>query len=65
MDTASSLYQKYIKSLSNDISIGCVTPSDSTTQLLAFYQEVVFRQSSQVDDQVTANQILTYTYLNY
>lgn len=65
MDTLQSLYTKYINSLNNDIAGGCVRPSQMTNELLAFYQEVIFRQSAQVNDQVTANQLLTYTATNY
>jgi hypothetical protein len=65
MDTAQSLYEKYIASLQFDIGGGCTTPSIKTQTLLAFYQEVLFRQSLQVGDEVTANQLLTFTYNNY
>jgi hypothetical protein len=65
MDTVESLYNKYLASLSFDVSNGCVGASEQTQTLLAFYQEVLYRQSSAVDDQVTANQLLTYTYQNY
>jgi hypothetical protein len=65
MDTVATLYDKYLASLGFDIEGGCVAASFKTQTLLAFYQEVVFRQSSAVNDQVTANQLLTYTYQNY
>jgi hypothetical protein len=65
MDTIQSLYTKYINSLTNDIAGGCVRPSQMTNELLAFYQEVIFRLSAQVNDQITANQLLTYTATNY
>lgn len=65
MDTVQSLYDKYIASLNNDIAGGCVRPSRATNELLAFYQEVLFRLSGQVNDEVTANQLLTYTKENY
>jgi hypothetical protein len=65
MDTVQSLYDKYIASLNNDIAGGCIRPSRSTNELLAFYQEVLFRQSALVNDQVTADQLLTYTKENY
>lgn len=65
MDTAQSLYEKYIASLQFDIWGGCTAPSVRTQTLLAFYQEVLFRQSAQVGDEVTANQLLTFTYNNY
>jgi hypothetical protein len=65
MDSVQELYNKYIASLQSDISGGCVRPSQATNELLAFYQEVLFRTSAQVNDQVTANQLLTYTKENY
>jgi hypothetical protein len=65
MDTVQTLYNKYLASLNFDIEGGCVSASQKTQILLAFYQEVVFRQSVAVDDQVTANQLLRYTYENY
>jgi hypothetical protein len=65
MDTPDTLYAKYIASLQFDITGGCTSPSVKTQTLLAFYQEVLFRQSVQVSDQVTANQLLTFTYNNY
>jgi len=65
MDTTSTLYQKYIDSLQFDIAGGCTSTSTRTQTLLAFYQEVLYRQSNAVDDQVTANQLLTFTYQNY
>lgn len=65
MDTVQTLYNKYIVSLNFDIEGGCVSPSQKTQTLLAFYQEVIYRQSSAVQDQVTANQLLKYTYENY
>jgi hypothetical protein len=65
MDSISSLYQKYLDSLLDDIQRGCVSFSLKTQVLLAFYQEVSFRQSSAVNDTVTANNLLTYTYQNY
>jgi hypothetical protein len=65
MDTVQTLYQKYVHSLQNDIQRGCATLSEKTQQLLAFYQEVQYRQSAQVNDTVTADQLLEYTYQNY
>lgn len=65
MDTVQTLYDKYLISLGWDIQGGCIAASLKTQTLLAFYQEVVFRQSNAVNDQVTANQLLTYTYQNY
>jgi hypothetical protein len=65
MDTVQQLYNKYISSLQSDIQRGCVTPTFRTQSLLAFYQEVLYRLSSAVNDEVTANQLLTYTYNNY
>jgi len=65
MDTTESLYQKYLNSQADDILNGCATSSLKTQTLLAFYQEVLYRQSALVDDTVTANQLLTYTYQNY
>jgi hypothetical protein len=65
MDTTATLYAKYIASLQFDVMGGCTTPSAKTQTLLAFYQEVLYRQSVQVNDEVTANQLLTYTYHNY
>jgi hypothetical protein len=65
MDTVQSLYEKYIASLHFDVMGGCNTPSQRTQTLLAFYQEVQYRQSAQVNDGVTANQLLTFTYNNY
>jgi hypothetical protein len=65
MDTVLELYQKYLDSLSNDINRGCTSFTIKTQVLLAFYQEVVYRQSPPVNDGVTANQLLTYTYQNY
>jgi hypothetical protein len=65
MDTAETLYGKYLASLGFDIQGGCTVASFKTQTLLAFYQEVVFRQSGNVNDEVTANQLLTYTYQNY
>lgn len=65
MDSAETLYQKYLHSLADDIKRGCVSFSIRTQILLAFYQEVVFRQSTAVSDDVTADQLLTYTYQNY
>ena len=65
MDTAETLYAKYLASLGFDIEGGCTVPSDRTQTLLAFYQKVLYRQSAQVNDEVTANQLLTYTYQNY
>ena len=65
MDTPQTLYGKYLASLGFDIQGGCTVPSDKTQTLPAFYQEVLFRQSVQVNDEVTANQLLTYTYQNY
>jgi hypothetical protein len=65
MDTPTTLYGKYLASLGFDIQGGCTVPSDRTQTLLAFYQEVLFRQSVQVNDDVTANQLITFTYQNY
>jgi hypothetical protein len=65
MDTLASLSQKYQDSLASDILGGCYTASMQTQTLLAFVQEVIFRQSASVNDVVTANQLLTYTYQNY
>ncbi len=65
MDTIESLYQKYVNSLQHDIERGCAGLTDKTQQLLAFYQEVQYRQSAQVNDTVTADQLLEYTYQNY
>ena len=65
MDTTATLYDKYIASLMFDVMGGCATASTKTQTLLAFYQEVLYRQSAVVNDLVTANQLLTYTYNNY
>jgi hypothetical protein len=65
LDTPQTLYEKYLASLQFDISRGCVAPSITTQTLLAFYQEVLYRQSAAVSDEVTANQLLTFTYQNY
>jgi len=65
MDTAETLYGKYLASLGFDIQGGCSASSIKTQTLLAFYQEVLYRQSSAVSDEVTANQLLTFTYQNY
>jgi len=65
MDTVETLYAKYLASLGFDIQGGCTVASPRTQTLLAFYQEVQYRQSAQVNDEVTANQLLTYTYQNY
>lgn len=65
MDTAETLYGKYLASLGFDIQGGCAAASIKTQTLLAFYQEVLYRQSSAVSDEVTANQLLTFTYQNY
>lgn len=65
MDTPQTLYDKYLMSLGFDIQGGCTSASIKTQTLLAFYQEVLYRQSGNVNDQVTANQLLTYTYQNY
>lgn len=65
MDTLETLYRKYLASLQFDIEGGCTSASERTQILLAFYQEVVYRQSSAVNDEVTANQLLTFTYQNY
>jgi hypothetical protein len=65
MDSIESLYQKYLNNLADDIKKGCVSFSIRTQILLAFYQEVAFRQSAAVADNVTADQLLTYTYQNY
>ena len=65
MDTAQSLYEKYIASLQFDIWGGCTAPSVRTQTLLAFYQEVLYRISTAVSDQITADQLLTFTFENY
>jgi len=65
MDTPTTLYNKYLESLQFDIQGGCSSASQTTQILLAFHQEVLFRQSSAVNDQVTANQLLTFTFENY
>ena len=65
MDTAETLYKKYLESLGFDIMGGCTAPSFKTQTLLAFYQEVLYRQSAAVNDQVTADQLLSYTFSNY
>lgn len=65
MDTPQTLYAKYLASLKFDIQGGCTDASIKTQTLLAFYQEVLYRQSSAVNDEVTADQLLTYTYQNY
>jgi hypothetical protein len=65
MDTPETLYDKYLVSLGFDIQRGCISASQRTQILLAFYQEVEFRLSGNVNDEVTANQLLTYTYQNY
>lgn len=65
MDTVEELYKKYIDSLQSDIQRGCSNPTIRTQSLLAFYQEVLYRLSDAVGDQVTANQLLTYTHNNY
>jgi hypothetical protein len=65
MDTVETLYGKYLASLGFDIQGGCTAASIKTQTLLAFYQEVVYRQSGAVNDNVTANQLLTFTYQNY
>jgi hypothetical protein len=65
MDTLETLYAKYLASLGFDIAGGCTSASERTQILLAFYQEVVYRQSAAVNDEVTANQLLTFTYQNY
>lgn len=65
LDTPQTLYDKYLVSLQFDISRGCASPSFTTQTLLAFYQEVLYRQSSAVNDEVTANQLLRYTFENY
>ena len=65
MDTIESLYEKYIKSLENDIERGCVVFSIRTQALLAFYQEVQYRMSVDINDEVTANTLLEYTGNNY
>lgn len=65
MDTTETLYAKYLASLGFDIEGGCTVPSNRTQILLAFYQEVLYRQSGNVNDEVTANQLLTFTYQNY
>jgi acyl-CoA hydrolase len=65
MDTVASLYEKFIHSQLDDIQNGCAQSSVKTQTLLAFYQEVVYRQSAAVDDTLTANQLLTYTHQNY
>ena len=65
MDTVQSLYEKFLNSQANDIQNGCATSSVKTQTLLAFYQEVLYRQSAAVGDTLTANQLLTYTHQNY
>jgi len=65
MDTTQSLYNKYLNSLQQDILNGRITYSDQTQILLAFYQEVVYRQNVNINDTITANQLLTYTHQNY
>jgi hypothetical protein len=65
MDTPETLYNKYLASLQFDIQGGCTSASQVTQTLLAFYQEVLYRQSAAVSDQVTANQLLTFTFENY
>jgi hypothetical protein len=65
MDTINELFGKYLSSLSADIERGCTSFSIKTQILLAFYQEVMFRQSAAVNDVITANQLLTYTHQNY
>lgn len=64
-DTVETLYKKYLASLQFDIAGGCTSASQTTQTLLAFYQEVLYRQSAAVNDQVTADQLLTFTYENY
>lgn len=64
-DTVATLYDKYLASLQFDIARGCTSASQTTQTLLAFYQEVLYRQSSAVNDQVTADQLLAFTYENY
>ena len=65
MDSLATLTDKYQASLAFDITGGCYSASMKTQTLLAFVQEVTFRQSTEVNDEVTANQLLTYTYQNY
>jgi hypothetical protein len=65
MDTLQELYNKYIRSLQNDFARGCAGATVRTQQLLAFYQEAAYRLSEQVNDEVTANTLLTYTHNNY
>jgi hypothetical protein len=65
MDTIQTLYEKYLHSQQNDIERGCVVLSLRTQILLAFVQEVEYRQSAVVNDAVTANMLLTYTANNY
>jgi hypothetical protein len=65
MDTLETLNAKYLASLGFDIQGGCTSASQRTQILLAFIQEVTFRQSAAVNDEVTANQLLTFTYQNY
>lgn len=65
MDTLATLYNKYLASQQFDIQGGCTTLSLRTQILLAFYQEVQYRTSSSVNDTVTANQLLSFTYQNY
>jgi hypothetical protein len=65
MDTLDTLNAKYLFSLGFDIQGGCTSASERTQILLAFIQEVTFRLSSAVNDEVTANQLLTFTYQNY
>lgn len=65
MDTNQSLYNKYLNSLQQDILNGRITYSEQTQILLAFYQEVLYRQNANINDTITANQLLTYTHQNY
>lgn len=65
MDTLETLYAKYLASLGFDIKGGCTAASERTQILLAFVQEVSYRQSSAVNDEITADQLLRFTYQNY
>jgi hypothetical protein len=65
MDTVETLYDKYLSSLGEDIRNGFANSSLRTQILLAFYQEVQYRLSANVEDQLTADQLLTYTHQNY
>jgi hypothetical protein len=65
LDTPQTLYDKYLASLQFDIARGCASASLTTQTLLAFYQEVLYRQSAAVNDEVTANELLRFTFQNY